>query len=85
MSDAAFFYLNSSVHASSPASTSIFGLARWNDYHYYWGHVMWDIEAFSIPPLLLSQPDARGSDVELPPSHRRHSGTQQGVNGRRGI
>jgi protein-glucosylgalactosylhydroxylysine glucosidase len=56
--DAAFFYLHSSVHRSSPASTSIFGLAQWRNYHYYYGHVMWDIEAFSLPPLLLTQPEA---------------------------
>ena len=31
LADAAFFYLNTSVHASSPASTSIFGLATWHD------------------------------------------------------
>lgn len=56
--DAAFFYLNSSVHASAPASTSIFGLATWHDYHYYFGHVMWDIEAFALPPLCVLQPEA---------------------------
>ena len=44
--------------ASSPASTSIFGLAQWKNYHYYYGHVMWDIEAFAVPPLLLTQPEA---------------------------
>lgn len=58
LADAAFFYLNSSVHASSPASTSIFGLATWHDYHYYYGHVMWDIEAFAVPSLCVLQPDA---------------------------
>ena len=58
LSDAAFFYLNTSAHSSSPSSTSIFGLASWHDYHYYFGHVMWDIEAFVIPPLLLLQPAA---------------------------
>ena len=58
LSDAAFFYLNTSAHSSSPSSTSIFGLAIWHDYHYYFGHVMWDIEAFVIPPLLLLQPAA---------------------------
>ena len=56
--DAAFFYLNSSVHASSLASTHVFGLAQWHDYHYYFGHVMWDVEAFSLPVLLLTQPHA---------------------------
>ena len=50
LTDAAFFYLNSSVHPASPSSTSIFGLAQWKNYHYYYGHVMWDIETFAIPP-----------------------------------
>jgi trehalose/maltose hydrolase-like predicted phosphorylase len=61
LADAAFFYMNTSVHVGSAASTSMFGLATWHDYHYYYGHVMWDIETFSIPPLLLLQPDAAKS------------------------
>jgi len=64
LADAAFFYLNSSVHASSPASTSIFGLATWHDYHYYYGHVMWDIEAFAVPLLSVLQPEAAGSILD---------------------
>jgi trehalose/maltose hydrolase-like predicted phosphorylase len=64
LADAAFFYLNSSVHASSPASTSIFGLATWHDYHYYYGHVMWDIEAFAVPVLSVLQPEAAGSILD---------------------
>ena len=58
LADAAFFYMNTSVHVGSPASTSMFGLATWHDYHYYYGHVMWDIESFSVPPLILLQPEA---------------------------
>jgi trehalose/maltose hydrolase-like predicted phosphorylase len=58
LADAAFYYLNSSSHPASPASTSIFGLASWRDYHYYFGHVMWDIDAFALPPLALLQPAA---------------------------
>lgn len=61
LADAAVFYLSSSTHPSSPASTSIFGLATWHDYHYYYGHVMWDIEAFAVPPLTLLQPAAARS------------------------
>ena len=61
LADAAFFYLNSSVHAASCASTSIFGLAAWHDYHYYYGHVMWDIEAFAVPILTFVQPQAARS------------------------
>lgn len=59
--DAGFFYLNSSAHRSSPAATSMFGLASWPNYNYYFGHVMWDIDAFCVPPLLLVQPMAAGS------------------------
>lgn len=58
LADAAFFYMNTSVHAASPASTSMFGLATWHDYHYYYSHVMWDIETFSVPPITLLQPEA---------------------------
>ena len=64
LADAAFFYMNASVHAGSPASTSMFGLATWHDYHYYYGHVMWDIETFSAPPLMLLQPEAALSLLE---------------------
>ena len=65
LTDAAFFYLNTSVHPSAPSSTSIYGLARWNDYHYYYGHVMWDIETFSVPSLLFLQPDAAYALLEF--------------------
>jgi trehalose/maltose hydrolase-like predicted phosphorylase len=58
LSDAAHFYLHTSSHHASPASTSMFGLAFWPDYHYYRGHVMWDIEAFAVPPLILTNPSA---------------------------
>ena len=58
ITDASLFYLLSSVHASSLASTSLFGLAFWPNYHYYHGHVMWDIETFTVPPLLLLDPGA---------------------------
>jgi len=58
LTDAAFFYLHAAVHRASPGHTSPFGMAYWPDYHYYRGHVMWDIETFAVPALLLSQPDA---------------------------
>jgi len=58
MIDAAVFYLNCSTHKASPSATSIFGLATWHDYTYYFGHVMWDVDAFCVPPLLFFQPDA---------------------------
>src|SRR5207237_1670853 len=54
LADAAFFYLHTSAHASSLFSTSMFGLAFWPNYHYYRGQVMWDIESFVFPPLVLT-------------------------------
>jgi hypothetical protein len=55
--DAAFFYLHTSTHPGS-LSTHPFGLAQWFGYHYYYGHVMWDVETFLFPPLLLTNPGA---------------------------
>jgi hypothetical protein len=69
MADAALFYLLSSTHAASPASTSIFGLATWRNYHYYYGHVMWDIEAFVTPVLSLLQPRAARSLLDFRARH----------------
>ncbi len=65
MADAAYFYLNTSVHSASPASTSIYGLASWWDYHYYYGHVMWDVDAFAGPPVALLQPEAARAMLEF--------------------
>jgi glycosyl hydrolase family 65 len=56
--DAAYYYLHASAHSSSLFSTSMFGLAYWPNYHYYRGHVMWDIESFAFPTLLLTAPEA---------------------------
>ena len=58
ITDASLFYLLTSVHPSAIASTSLFGLAYWPNYHYYHGHVMWDIETFTVPTLLLTQPQS---------------------------
>jgi trehalose/maltose hydrolase-like predicted phosphorylase len=58
IADASLFYLLTSVHPASIASTSLFGLAYWPNYHYYRGHVMWDIETFAVPPLLLVEPES---------------------------
>ena len=78
ITDASTYYLMSSVHASSLASTSLFGLAYWPNYHYYHGHVMWDIETFTLPPLLLLAPDAARALLDyrkrhLPAAHQNAS------------
>jgi trehalose/maltose hydrolase-like predicted phosphorylase len=61
LADAAFFYLHSSTHSSAPSSSAVFGLAYWPDYHYYRGHVMWDMETFALPTLMLTNPGAARS------------------------
>jgi protein-glucosylgalactosylhydroxylysine glucosidase len=58
LADASFHYLHSSASAASIASTGVFGLAYAPEYHYYRGHVMWDIESFAFPSLVLTAPDA---------------------------
>lgn len=85
LADAAFFYMNTSVHAASPASTSMFGLATWHDYHYYYGHVMWDIETFSVPPLMLLQPEAASALLEYRLRNLNGARSNAQLFGRRGL
>jgi protein-glucosylgalactosylhydroxylysine glucosidase len=85
LTDAAFFYLNASVHPSAPSSTSIYGLARWNDYHYYYGHVMWDIETFTVPSLLFLQPDAAYALLEFRKQTMPAARSTAKLLGRRGL
>jgi trehalose/maltose hydrolase-like predicted phosphorylase len=85
LADAAFFYLNSSVHASAPSSTSIYGLAMWKDYHYYYGHVMWDVDFFGVPPLLMVQPDAAYALLEFRAQTIKAARGNAKLHGRRGI
>jgi trehalose/maltose hydrolase-like predicted phosphorylase len=85
MADAAFFYLHTSVHPSSPASTSIFGLSYWPNYHYYRGHVMWDIDVFCVPPLILTQPDAARTLLEFRADRAPYARHNASMNGYRGL
>jgi trehalose/maltose hydrolase-like predicted phosphorylase len=85
MTDAAFFYLNTSVHSSSHASTSIFGLATWKNYHYYYGHVMWDIETFLVPVLSLVQPHAAAALLEYRYRSRTGASNNACTRGLRGL
>lgn len=85
MADAAFFYLMSSTHTAAPASTSIFGLATWHDYHYYFGHVMWDIETFAVPVLSLLQPDAAASILDYRFRNLPAAASNARLRGRKGL
>jgi trehalose/maltose hydrolase-like predicted phosphorylase len=85
LADAAFYYLNASTHAASPSSTSIYGLAQWRDYHYYYGHVMWDVDFFCIPPLVLVQPEAARALLRFRAETRGAARSNAKLNGRQGL
>jgi hypothetical protein len=85
LADAALFYMISSTHVASPASTSIFGLATWHDYHYYYGHVMWDIETFVVPVLTLLQPHAAESLLNYRTRYLSGAASNARLRGRRGL
>ena len=85
LADAALFYLFSSTHVASPASTSIFGLATWHDYHYYYGHVMWDIETFVVPVLSLLQPHVAETILGYRTRSLPSAAANARLHGRRGL
>src|SRR5579871_190256 len=85
LADAALFYLFSSTHVASPASTSIFGLATWHNYHYYYGHVMWDIETFVVPALSLLQPHVAESILDYLSRKIAGASSNARLRGRRGL
>jgi len=85
LADAAFFYLMSSSHPSSPCSTSIFGLATWGEYHYYYGHVMWDVESFAVPPLTFLQPGAAEALLDYRTANLKAARKNAQARGRRGL
>jgi len=83
--DAAFF-----LHEQLGARVFIrlhlhFGLATWHDYHYYYGHVMWDIETFSVPPLSLLQPETAAALPNTGSGLWKCARTNAQAMGRRGI
>ena len=84
ITDASLFYLLSSTHSASLASTSLFGMAYWPNYHYYHGHVMWDIETFTVPPLLLLAPDAAHALLDYRSRHLTAAHHNAAMHGQRG-
>src|SRR5260370_17926570 len=51
--DAAFFYLHSSLHASTRTGMPPFGLSQ---FAYYYGHSFWATETWSLLPFTLTAP-----------------------------
>ena len=54
ITDSAYFYLHSSIHASNPCSVAPFGLGH----RHYFGGVLWDTDIFMYPTVLLTAPKA---------------------------
>jgi len=82
LADAAFFYLHSSIHPSTPCSMAPYGLGQ---YHHYHGHVFWDTESFMYPPILLTAPESAQAILDyrtrLLPAARANAG----LSGYRGL
>src|SRR6184192_224185 len=85
LADAAFYYLHASAHTSSLFSTSMFGLAYWPNYHYYRGQVMWDIETFVFPALLLTDPHAADALLSYRSDRLEGARRNAALNGYRGL
>ena len=85
LADAAYYYLHASAHHSAQFSTSMFGLAYWPNYHYYRGQVMWDIEAFGFPPLLLTAPRVAEALLRYRRDHLTAAMHNAAMNGYRGL
>jgi trehalose/maltose hydrolase-like predicted phosphorylase len=85
LADAAYYYLNASAHHASQFSTAMFGLAYWPNYHYYRGQVMWDIEAFAFPALLLTVPETAEALLRFRSDHLGAAMHNAAMHGYRGL
>jgi trehalose/maltose hydrolase-like predicted phosphorylase len=82
IADAAFFYVHSSVHRSSPCSVASFGLSQWRHYH---GHVFWDAETWTLPSVLLTAPDAARAMLDYRTRLLPGARTNAALQGYRGV
>ena len=85
IADASFYYLHASAHASSIFSTAMFGLANWLNYHYYRGHVMWDIEGFALPVFVFTDPTIARSLLDFRFGRVSAARRNAAMNGYRGL
>ena len=85
LADASIYYLHSSVSAASLASTGVFGLGYAPEYHFYRGHVMWDVDSFALPPLVLLNPDAARAILRFRTRTAPAARTNAALHGRSGL
>ena len=85
LADAAFFYLHTSTHPGS-LSTHPFGLAQWHGYHYYYGHVMWDVGVVSLAAATAHESRRRAAPMLDYRSRSSEAARENArLNGRRGV
>jgi trehalose/maltose hydrolase-like predicted phosphorylase len=79
--DAAFFYLHSSLHASTRTGMPPFGLSQ---SVYYYGHSFWDTETWSLLPISLTAPATAKSLLEYRVRGLEYAKRQAALYGYRG-
>ncbi len=79
--DAAFFYLHSSLHASTRTGMPPFGLSQ---FAYYYGHSFWDTESWSLLPVTLAAPATARSLLEYRVRGLEYAKRQAALYGYRG-
>lgn len=79
--DAAFFYLHSSLHASTLTGMPPFGLSQSS---YYYGHSFWDTETWSLLPMTLAAPATARSLLEFRVRGLEYAKRQAALYGYRG-
>lgn len=82
ITDAAFFYLHSSVHQSTPCSVAAWGLSRWQN---YMGHVFWDADFYILPALMLTAPHAARAMLDYRSRRLDQARANAALNGYRGV
>lgn len=80
--DAAYFYLHSTIHPSTPCSMAPFGLARWDA---FCGHVFWDTESFMFYPVLFTAPDSARAILDYRSRSLPAAKFNAALNGNRGV
>ena len=85
IADACYYYLHTSIHPSSSSATGLLGLSAWRNYHYFLGHVFWDIDVFAFPPLLLTAPDTARVIPAYRFARKEAAAMNAKLNGHRGL
>lgn len=81
ITDAAYFYLHSTINNMLPCSVAPYGLSR-KEYH---GHVFWDTDSFMFPPVLLTAPKAARAMLDYRSDRVRQARDNAALSGYAGL